>query len=470
MIVATLSSSKELTHESMSSHDPKGTSLCIHSVVVTREYQRKGIALSALRAYIDLIKMNNKVIGHHVDEVTTNGGSVDDAGAAAEGGEGVKEEGILEQILLIAKGELLSLYLKAGFHLIGLSKIVHGKDPWFEMALDLSPNFYIIDTFTSKPLGGNQAGVVFHIKQERQQQMIANELNLPCTAFITYHNKDNNEKQSVSNKEEDQGEFDICWYTPSKELDLCGHGTLAAMHALITTLRVDTKKNGGIENTVKFHTRKQGIIFVNYNVINGHIKITFKNDISNNLYNPAGSLTVDISLCLGLDNINGINGIVKGEQGILIELKPDSFYKMKPQSQLIQNLKQYLCPHFIVTSKWNGNHDLLLSNPPLNDDDGGLKPDIMSRVFYEDDDKGIVEDYVCGSAHRLISAYWLAGEEGGTSKLSNSNSHDSSGGLVSWQASSRGGFVIVERGEKGTTIQGKAATSCEGKLMFHVKA
>jgi ribosomal protein S18 acetylase RimI-like enzyme len=101
-----------LGDDSMGGHDPAGGSLCIHSVVVGEEHRRRGVGLAMVRAFVNYIR----------------GGLA--SGGAFSG---------LKRILLICKRQLVSFYSAAGFHLRGRSVVVHGKDPWFEMCLPLTP-------------------------------------------------------------------------------------------------------------------------------------------------------------------------------------------------------------------------------------------------------------------------------------------------------------------------------------------
>ena len=100
----TLTTSSELTHDTMSTHEPTGSLLCVHSVVVAPELRRKGLALSMLGRYLDGLK-----------------GS----------GPGAR----VREIRLLCKEVLRPLYEKAGFELVGPSKVVHGKDQWLEMKM-----------------------------------------------------------------------------------------------------------------------------------------------------------------------------------------------------------------------------------------------------------------------------------------------------------------------------------------------
>jgi ribosomal protein S18 acetylase RimI-like enzyme len=104
-VCGTLTQDNELTDESMEGHDPKGCNLCIHSVVVAPQFRRKGLARAMLVDYARAIR--------------------------------AECPGVVKKLLLIAKAYLLKLYVSAGFQLVGLSSVVHGQDPWFEMKQDL---------------------------------------------------------------------------------------------------------------------------------------------------------------------------------------------------------------------------------------------------------------------------------------------------------------------------------------------
>ena len=97
----TLTKGDALTEESMSVHEPDGTTLCIHSVVVREADRWRGLGGAMLKAYVA------QVAGH--SPVTS--------------------------ILLMCKKPLIEFYSAAGFELLGQSPVVHGADPWFDMKL-----------------------------------------------------------------------------------------------------------------------------------------------------------------------------------------------------------------------------------------------------------------------------------------------------------------------------------------------
>ena len=79
-------------------------------------------------------------------------------------------------------------------------------------------NVWLIDAFTDLPFKGNPAGVVFFENLNKEEmQLIAREFNLSETAFIT---------------KSTEADFNLRWFTPSVEVKLCGHATIASLHYL----------------------------------------------------------------------------------------------------------------------------------------------------------------------------------------------------------------------------------------------
>ena len=81
--------------------------------------------------------------------------------------------------------------------------------------------FWQVDAFADRPYTGNPAAVILldTWRDEATLQRIAAELNLPATAFAV--------------PTEGDADYAIRWFSPRGEIGLCGHGTLAAGHALI---------------------------------------------------------------------------------------------------------------------------------------------------------------------------------------------------------------------------------------------
>ncbi|MGE5176589.1 MAG: PhzF family phenazine biosynthesis protein, partial [Hyphomicrobiales bacterium] len=93
-----------------------------------------------------------------------------------------------------------------------------------------------VDAFTDEPFRGNPAAVVFleHDAPEAWMQSVGNEMNLAETAFL---------------RKRPDGEYDLRWFTPVREVDLCGHATLGSAHALWESGRLPA------DATAAFHTR-----------------------------------------------------------------------------------------------------------------------------------------------------------------------------------------------------------------------
>lgn len=94
----------------MSTHESDGTSVCIHAVLVSSEYQRRGVAVAMIQEYIARLRKANAATGT------------------------LK----YMRVLLLAHEELRSLYEMAGFRWDGRSEVVHGSRPWYEFRIELA--------------------------------------------------------------------------------------------------------------------------------------------------------------------------------------------------------------------------------------------------------------------------------------------------------------------------------------------
>jgi len=189
-INGTLTTSKNLDHDAMSTHDPNGSNLCIHSVCVEEGWRRRKVATNLLRHYVRIMK--------HLCPS-------------------------LPLISLICKRHLIPFYQSCGFHMIGPSLVVWGKDNWFELQIDLERErraFFQVDAFTSLPFRGNPAGVVLFSNgdDEEWMQRVASEINVAETAFICPL------PVSCQNQEEEEAaiesevHFSIRWFSPVREV------------------------------------------------------------------------------------------------------------------------------------------------------------------------------------------------------------------------------------------------------------
>nr|DAA64562.1 TPA_inf: non-vertebrate-type arylalkylamine N-acetyltransferase [Leucoraja erinacea] len=104
-ICGTRSVADHITQRSMEVHESAGTTICIHSVCVDQAWRRRGIALSLLRHFVEVVRHSRPTA---------------------------------RRICLICHLQLLPLYTKAGFTLLGPSTVTHGPDAWYECTMDLN--------------------------------------------------------------------------------------------------------------------------------------------------------------------------------------------------------------------------------------------------------------------------------------------------------------------------------------------
>jgi predicted PhzF superfamily epimerase YddE/YHI9 len=254
------------------------------------------------------------------------------------------------------------------------------------MALQLT----VVDAFTATAFTGNPAAiaVVDAFPADGRMQNVARELNLSETAFVVPR---------------PDGTHDLRWFTPTVEVDLCGHATLAAAHVL-----------GGAG---EFHTRS-GLLTCTL-AIDGWIEMNFPLDVPVAAELPAGAL--------GLD---GVRWCGRGRYDILVELADAAAVRaLEPD---LSRLAALPARAVIATG-------------------AGDRPDIdcVSRVFAPA--VGIPEDPVTGSAHCTLAAYW--GDQTGKSEL------------VGEQASPRGGRVRMRRAGERVVVAGQAVSVSEVTLL-----
>lgn len=99
-----------------------------------------------------------------------------------------------------------------------------------------------IDAFSEKPFGGNPAGVTFgESLTDEEMQSIAKEMNLAETAFIA--------EQPASTPAIEKADYNLRWFTPATEVDLCGHATIASLHFLSENKKL--KNNSSVTFSTK---------------------------------------------------------------------------------------------------------------------------------------------------------------------------------------------------------------------------
>ena len=260
-----------------------------------------------------------------------------------------------------------------------------------------------IDAFASRPFTGNPAVVCLltESKTEEWMQSVAAEMNLSETAFVT--------------RQSDAGEnrFDLRWFTPTVEVDLCGHATLAASHALW--------QSGWLaaDEAVIFDSRSGEL---RAEKIGDRIFLNFP-------ATPAklGELPTEISDAMNVKPV--FTGFSR--EDCLIEV--ETVYEVKNVKIDFQRLAKYPIRGVILTA---------ISEDP--------NFDFISRFFGPA--VGVDEDPVTGSAHCCLAPYWAA-------KLSKPE-------LSAFQASKRGGELLLRLDGDRVHIGGKAITIKQGELLI----
>jgi PhzF family phenazine biosynthesis protein len=255
-----------------------------------------------------------------------------------------------------------------------------------------------IDAFTDRPFAGNPAAVCL-LKDERDSQWmqaVAAEMNLSETAFVRPFYED----------------FELRWFTPTIEVELCGHATLASAHALW--------EEGVVGNSepIHFHTKSGELICTQRHDL-------IELDFPATPISPAGSSE---ELCEALGTTPSFVGRSEYDQLVLVE-----------SEQILRSLR----PDFATLRKLpiRGIAVTCASDDPHFD--------FLSRFFAPG--AGIDEDPVTGSAHCSLGPFW--GE-----RLGKTN-------MTAFQASARGGIVRVRLSGDRVFLGGQAVTIFKGVLV-----
>lgn len=262
-------------------------------------------------------------------------------------------------------------------------------------------SYYQIDAFTDRVFNGNPAAVcpLNEWLPDSVLQSIAMENNQSETSFIVSKNDD----------------YEIRWFTPTEELDLCGHGTLATAYVIFRWLQPWTKK-------ITFHSRS-GELIVHRN--NDEITMDFPT-------RPATVCDIPEALVRGL-------GVTPRHV-----LKADAYLAVFESERQIRGLK----PDFKQLAE-QGFERIIVTAP-------GDKVDFVSRYFKP---KSLMtEDPVTGAAHCSLMPYWA--------RRVNKNR------LEARQVSRRGGEIICElRGDR-LFLTGKAVLYLQGTITipYHLTA
>jgi len=255
--------------------------------------------------------------------------------------------------------------------------------------------YFIVAAFARTPFAGNPAGVCLLPENEwlpnESMQQIAAENNLAETAFLIRRSND----------------FDLRWMTPTVEVDLCGHATLASAHVLFNHLDYE-------EEMIRFQS-KSGELQVERD------KDRFVLDF------PAQAMA-EVAITSGIKEALGAQPIslLKGRDYVAVFDREEDVAALKPDFARVAAL----------------DAQGVVATAP------GKRSDFVSRYFVPA--AGIPEDPVTGSTHCVLIPYW-------SKRLGKAE-------LSARQISPRGGELYCQNRGDRVRIGGHAVTYVEGKI------
>ncbi|MCO6432379.1 MAG: PhzF family phenazine biosynthesis protein [Deltaproteobacteria bacterium] len=255
--------------------------------------------------------------------------------------------------------------------------------------------YFHVDAFTHQAFRGNPAGVAALESwlPDETLQLMAREHGLPETAFFVKRG----------------GLFDLRWYTPESEVDLCGHATLATAHVILNHL--EPGRDG-----VEFQT-KSGLLTV---IREGQLlEMNFPSRPGEKIAIEAG-----IKEALGVTPLE----LYKSRDLMAVVESEDTVRNIVPNFEAIKKLD---CLGVVVTAP-------------------SKKADFVSRFFAPS--VGVPEDPVTGSAHCTLVPYW-------SQRLKKTKLH-------ALQLSERGGELFCEHKNGRVTLGGRAVTYFEAVIQL----
>lgn len=257
--------------------------------------------------------------------------------------------------------------------------------------------FYHVDAFTREAFGGNPATVVPLQRwlDDATLLALAAEQNLPATAFFVPRN----------------GHFEIRWFAPAGELELCGHGTLATGYVLLHRLHAGRSTVDFEARSGKLHAERDGErIALEFPVLRPH-----EERAHDAVADAIGILPTEV-------------WEAPGARGMAVLASPAQVRDLRPD---IAGITALPFSALIVTARgFEGDCDF------------------VSRYFVPK--HGIDEDYATGSAHCVLTPYW----SGVLGKPR----------LFARQLSSRGAELWVEDCGERVRIAGECVSFAEGTL------
>ena len=255
--------------------------------------------------------------------------------------------------------------------------------------------FYQVDAFSKKIFGGNPAAVCLleSWPDDTTLQSIAAENNLSETAFLVPKSKE---------------KYDLRWFTPAVEMDLCGHATLASAFVIFSFI------NNSL-SSVYFETAS-GLLSVSRS---GEL---LSMDFPSRKPEPTEKSPL-LSQALGEEPLE----VLKSRDLLVVFNDESTVRGMNPDFDTLKQIRDAFA--VIVTAR-------------------GEKSDFVSRFFAPN--AGIPEDPVTGSAHCTLIPYWA-------DRLKKNQLH-------AFQLSKRGGELFCENAGERVRISGNAVLYSKGEL------
>jgi PhzF family phenazine biosynthesis protein len=255
-----------------------------------------------------------------------------------------------------------------------------------------------VDAFTDVPFRGNPAGVCVldAAADPAWMQSVAFELHISETAYVVRRT---------------DGDYDLRWFTPTREIELCGHATLASAHVLFAS--------GAVADRVAFHTMS-GVLTCTR--VGDRIEMDFPAAAPTACATPPGLVET-----LGLTDAVAVSE--SANRWLVVEVA---------SAAIVRGLR----PDFATLAGIGSGAVIVTALSDVPD------AHIVSRVFVPG--AGIDEDPVTGSAHCTLMPYWAA-------KLGRTE-------LVAEQASPRGGTLHCRLAGDRVYLAGAAVTVLRGEL------
>ena len=257
-----------------------------------------------------------------------------------------------------------------------------------------------VDAFTNRPYAGNPAAVCLLPEPGDEQWMrnVAREMNLSETAFL--YPQDNG--------------YNLRWFTPAVEVDLCGHATLASAHVLWEEGHLQ------LDQTARFYTRRSGLLTAERR--GDWIELNFPARPEQRVEPPS-----ELLHALGVE----AKYVGKNIYDYLVEVESE---------EALRNIS----PDWTLLERISGIRGVIVTSRAASSE-----YDFVSRFFAPG--SGVNEDPVTGSAHCCLGPFWakrLGKEE-----------------FLAYQASARGGVVRVRLDGDRVCLGGQAVTVLRGELL-----